>query len=366
MKKPDKKWPLLVAAVIFAVAILRLPVNNEMREGFIFAVRVGSVFLCAAFLMEINVWAGMLLLLALFSHSLPMFVLSGFDFMHTKQSYLALDAVLTGCAIYVVIVLKCRDINPLLNMICIIAMFQTLFLVVQNFGFDPYVLFGLIGEGANTGLMTNPNESAAFLALCSPAFFRGRLAWGLIFIVIGLALSCSTGGVLGFGLAAMFYISMRGLFWVTLPLIIMTGLFLAFIDNPLTSSESITDRFGWWSDALKLQHKNNGWWFGIGLGNWKLIYPELARAGVLKAGCIRLHNSFVQGIVEMGILFPVIVIGYMINTVKRYTSRALLPCSAMFSIFATGMTNSLFRMNAINSMVAVAWFAMLHIKLQEE
>jgi hypothetical protein len=138
-----------------------------------------------------------------------------------------------------------------------------------------------------------------------------------------------------------------------------SSLFFGFLDHFNPDS-----RIELWKNALKLSWINQPS-IGFGLGNWAAIYPGLIKSGGFAQGWIRLHNSFVHGFVEMGIAFPLLIIGYIVNIIRRASVKAVLPIAALGSITVAMCSNSLFRMNALNAMIAVIWFAVLENKLRE-
>lgn len=119
-----------------------------------------------------------------------------------------------------------------------------------------------------------------------------------------------------------------------------------------------------WEKAIRLTVANHPI-VGFGLGNWQAIYPGLVKANAFPGGWLRLHSSFVQGVVETGVIFPAIVAGFIVDAWRRYADRAILPAVALAPIAVACATNSMFRMNALNAMIALTWLAILEIRLRE-
>ena len=59
----------------------------------------------------------------------------------------------------------------------------------------------------------------------------------------------------------------------------------------------------------------------------------------------------------MGVGFIAIVIGYLVGAIKKY--RKVIPMVALIVIIVCSSTNSMFRMNALNAMIAITWLAIL-------
>lgn len=364
-----------MAIVVLAVAIIRLPIS-DMRAGFEFAFRCGAVFLFAAALYEVNKWAGLFLLLALFSHTFPVFYITEFKVIQTRESYLALNWVIVGCGFYALIVFKCAETKYLLTTICIIGLINTLFLIIHWLGGDPYRLMGLSSRDVRCGITANPNESGTLMALCLPAFFRGdklikssspwmpRWYWLSPFIILGVVLSKAFGGVLGSSLAIIIFAGIHGhKLWPTALILISSFLYYRYVDQP-----NIDRRLYIWHKALSICTNSNPI-IGCGLGNWKLVNRGLEEAGQYTGplGWIRLHNSFIQGYVEMGVGFIVVIFGYLGDIAmraRRNFREIALPLSALGAVAGTMTANSVFRMNAINAMIIITWLAILEIKLK--
>lgn len=346
----------MVAVVLVIAATVRLPFGS-MREWFELTVQWGTIFLVSAYLMRINKWAGLFLLFALFSHSYPIFYISGWKVIATDASQDALYAVLLGCLLYGVIVERCTRYDRILNALVILACINVLFLATYKLGGDPYKFIGLTSRAdIHCGIMANPNESGALMALCFPAFLRKRWCYGIPVVLIGLVLSSSFGGVLGVGLATCVFLSIMGYWWVSIIAVIGGIVYWKFVDAP-----QIDVRLGIWKQGLSMCFDNNPV-LGCGLGNWKAIYPKMVQAGVIESGFIRLHNGFIQGYVEMGIGFVMLLIGYIADTLRKIDfKRTAVPLAALGAITGTMIANSVFQMNALNGMIIVVWLAILEV-----
>ena len=348
----------MVAVVLVIAATVRLPFGS-MREWFELTVQWGTIFIVSAYLMRINKWAGLFLLFALFSHSYPIFYISGWKVIATDASQDALYAVLLGCLLYAAIVERCTRYDRILNALVILACINVLFLVTYKLGGDPYKFIGLTSRAdIHCGIMANPNESGALMALCFPAFLRKRWCYGIPVVLIGLVLSSSFGGVLGVGLATCVFLSIMGYWWVSIIAVIGGIVYWKFVDVP-----GWQDRYLIWKFAIKTAINNNPL-IGCGLGNWKILDQGFTEAGVYPAvgGWSRLHNGFIQGYVEMGIGFIVLLIGYIADTLRKIDfKRTAVPLAALGAITGTMIANSVFQMNALNGMIIVVWLATLEV-----
>jgi len=288
-----------------------------------------------------------------------------------------------GLGLYTLMVKTDFDVDTILNMVCVAVIAQMFFLSLQIFGFDPYSLFGAKGNLSPTGLMANRNETSAFIAICSPAFFRRRWIYFMPLIAANLIGANSLNGVLALlltlcaymwldpkvrknkiilGSAAICMIYM--LQDITPQLNLNKTVQTPTVQTPLISEESSSgQRLYIWKKSLKLTLDNQPF-LGFGLGNWKNVDQYIIQKRAYKGSTSwsRLHNTFIQGYVEMGALFVVIILGYGVNIYRRYKD-GVVPICALTAIFICCNTNSLFQINAIVGMFIVLWLAILEKSL---
>jgi len=356
-----------IAIMLFMVAITRLPLEMGKGRDFVLGLfQVGVLIVFFAVLWGINKWVALFMLLAVVSHVVPVV---------TVESQATLKCVLFGLGWYFFIHSFGNE-KVLMDVICVIAFAHFMATFIQYFKIPS--LF----SGDVCGLMFNPNEGSALFALCFPAFlrdrtiyslptscvlrFRGRayvtikdikLWYCLPMVFFGLAMTSSFNGVLATTIGAIFYACVLGHYWVIVPSIILFGLFWLFIDFPHAS-----DRWIVWKNAFKIYLPH--WKWGCGLGHWEAISRKLVEANIhLLPGhygtWTRLHNTFVNGLIEMGVGFAVIVSGYLGNFVWKFTRKNAIQFTALIVIVLCCSTNSMFRMNAVNGLLAITWLAML-------
>ena len=225
----------------------------------------------------------------------------------------------------------------------------------QSSGYDPYKMFMLKSEQSRpAGLMGNINESSAFIALTAPGFFRKHWFWFIPFLIYGLYISKSFNGVIALGVISMFYAEslypMAGILIFTLLYTISLFYFQRTDEAP-----GVPERLLVWKLALKGYAKNTTWIHGVGFGNWKMVYLKLAKAGQFPRGWMRLHNTFIESTIEMGIAFPVLVMAYIIQLWKRWDKSKLIPYLGILSAAVIMNTNSAFKMNFGNGLIIVFW-----------
>ena len=362
---------LTVAAVIgfvlFTVATLQLP--TELGKGRIvltglFQVGVLAVFF--AVLWKVNKFVAFFLVLAVVSRTVPTI---------TLESQAALKMVLFGLGWYY-FVYQYGDKEQLMDVICVIAFVHFMATFIQFFKI-PSVWVGTV-----CGLTYNPNEGSAMFALCFPAFLReGELrifntslpykAY-LPMVILGLFMTPSFGGVAAMAAGMVFYGAMFNV-WLLVPVGIGLALFWLFCDSPSAGARWVV-----WVNTLKMIFSGHitsttgqeflipfSWEWGCGLGHWKTVSYKLfsAKIQLLPGNDLvwtRLHNSFLNGFIEMGVGFIVVTGGYLVGQIRKY--KQVIPFTALIVIIVCCSTNSMFRMNAMNAMLAITWLAILEIR----
>lgn len=354
------RWPLFFGILILLISVIRFPVpDDQYRALFRYLAEIAVFIGLAVYIMSrVNVWVGLFLALATFSCIYPVF---------GKASVLARQAILIGCLWYSIIVLTVdrANIKWLFNCLCFVSIANTIFLVIQTMGYDPYVIFSLgmftSTVTDNSGLMANRNEASMMISMTMPAFFRRKWILFVLIPIVGLVLAKSTCGVIailcGIGFCLLYsgkgehnpfgihpflrvaILSLCGAFFL---------LFLAFIDTPC-----IAMRLQIWESGIPglCQH----WLFGSGIGHWKIVTRQL-----------HAHNDILQIVFEMGIFAGVIILGYCYDIYKRiskYTS--LLPMMAVIVIVFNALVSFPFYI-ATTAMIAMTWMAILELSLRTD
>jgi len=343
-----------------------------MRAWFEFSVRVGFVFLIACYLIKhVDIWVGLFLMLALFSHSVPFFILSGGEYLQSRESYLALNSVLIGCVSYSILIKTKININTLLNMMCIVCVIHVITLVVQKLGLDPYSMFGIKSNISPTALMANRNETSAFFAICFPAFFRKKWCYLSPIAMAGIFLVGCLNGLLAMLVSVFVWLLIisdkKKNVLLVAALSVSAGSCVILYDIWFSGISSFSDRLYIWEKSLSLSFKNQpilGW----GLGNWENVNEIIAKAGGYKNKMMwsRVHNTFIHAYIEMGVVFIILIIGYFFSILKKVSKKSIISISALSAIFICCNTNSLFRMNAINGAFVILWLAILNIQQRKE
>jgi len=237
-------------------------------------------------------------------------------------------------------------------------------MVLQLFNVDPTSMPRVGNVEAIEGVMSYKHGLSAILAICLPAFLRRRWAWGLIPIIIGLGMAKTFVGPLAV-LAALLWFTWKGMkFWLsrvvllTGTLILLVG-YAVFIDAPDTAWRS---RIMEVAAVEFMKHP----FTGSGLNHFQFLFGDEDIAKYTanyrqyhKYG----HNDFLQAGFEMGFLAPLIVLGYLVNVYRRYTSEVDMEVMTLITIFIAASVGFTFHIG-LSALIAITQMAMLEKKLR--
>ncbi|HEX9972280.1 MAG TPA: hypothetical protein VGD14_09435 [bacterium] len=360
------KIKIIISVIITATALLRCPPIDFLisKIGMDDILRVMAIFgassILAVYIYKINPWAGALVFCSAVSYIYPIYSL---------YSNLSLFTVTLYAAVYYVLVRDKIKAEYLINPMAIFAIIHSGFLILHFNGIFPGIYGNLKPSTTEViGLMANPNDAAAALAICLPAVFRKKWCWAIPLIIAGFYCARSTGGVFGGFVASCIFLALSDMRFkkeIFAGIAMMIALFLVFIDRPAASV-----RLDTWIVFLD-NHFNhtltpgikNQTIFGIGLGNWKFVRQSF---GPVNGHMLwtNSHNTFVQGFIEMGFPFLIIMAGYTYSLLSRIKKTMGIEAAALGAIVTVCMTNSVFHMNAVNGLFVVLWLVLVEIKLK--
>jgi len=318
-----------------------------------------------------TVWWGLFFLIASFSAYYP---------INSGASEIAHHFVFYGCIWYLMCVrllTKEKYKTWMLNAICCLGLIHIFLILGQGvFNYDP-IMKGIAplhdfdssawDRVPNVGLMSCVNGASAMLAICMPAFFRNKWFWLILLFVpafiyshtfTGPLAACIIGGAY---LATKFKIKWSRVLIIGLAGITILTAYWVYVDNPDSGW-----RYQAWKSSLTGSKTLSQQWLGVGIGHWKLIYSRTdVGTHTLNQYFTQAHNELIQGQFEMGQLFSIILIGYLLNIIRRYQVKSIVPCSAVIAILITSSTFFIFHI-ALIAMVSIVWMAMLEktLKLQ--
>lgn len=357
MHQSRRNIVILSALLLILTAVCRVPLSSSVRFSFQLLFQISTAVLLAyAIWFFGNKWLSGLLVLSTVSCFYPGL---------TRNSFATFQLIVFAAAWYLVLVyaLKREWVHILLDAMCIIALCNVLYQIVQMCGYDFIYkdIGGTVNSGQIVGLMSNTNETSALLAFCLPAFFRKRWFWFMPMMLLGFINTRVTGGVLAaIVMVIVFTFSFKQKWvWITgVGSCIIGGLlFYLFVDTP-----DIINRFNTWKVVWNLYSQK--WIMGFGLGHFQNVFVNPVLKAILGANFAQAHNDLLQGVFEMGIGFVVLVCGYFISIIRRANKAAILSLAAITGIVVNSLVNFPFHI-AITAMVAITWMAILQVELND-
>lgn len=335
MKKLTTSNVILICLV--AMCVIRIPCAF-IRFSFQMAVECGVMFVFAWIVGRQNKWAGMLFALIIVS---SLFASTGTDLIvlligsgkaktaitanYDIFSYLTCRTVLIGFIWYWIISTKYTD--KILDGLCVIAICSVIMLVLQSFNIDPLYTPVDGKKEAVVGLMSNPNEVSALLAICTYAFFRKKMWYGLAIIGVGLILSRSCGGVVAACAGASLFLILRGYKFIGTAVPVIFVIAYLLIDTPAAQ-----ERLNAWVVGTELYSAK--WAFGYGLGHWATEFLKVSDPRIGKSMWQYAHNEYLQGTFEMGPMFMVVLMGYGFNIIRRVRKlKKVVPAKVLESLY---------------------------------
>ena len=214
-----------------------------------------------------------------FNVNKPLGVLMGYSSL-TFPFHQAIDtdvmfAMMSYAVLYLLIVNRKWDVEWFWNTICMAAIINVLWQISQYFGLwvwtTPAPFF--------IGLLSNPNETSAFLAVCLPCFFRRGWKWLIPIPLIGLYLGVSIGGIMAAAIAGLVYlflhhkdIGMKRLLTLFVALTLMLSIFIVH-KNPSIEGQ-MNNRGRYWKEMIPTVVQKP---FGWGWGQFKFVQPLLTQ-----------------------------------------------------------------------------------------
>jgi hypothetical protein len=353
MDPSKRRLGYFFAVVLFIMFMIKPPIDNP-RQGFDITFQIGAILILAAFtIFYVNAWAGAWLAWVVVGAFVSAGMYSDYKILYTAESIEGIRAITSGFLIYVIMVMLQPEEKWILNVFCVLLMLHLICQLVQ-----------FLNGCTSPGIMYNPNDGGTFAALCSVAFYRPKWKWFFFLPIASVILARSFGGAIGLSLGAICFGFIQNK-WVGILSVIIAMEAIYFY--AITVDMPGTTRFEAWKLAAAFSFDNK-WFIGTGIGNWKVFFKKMYADGYLNVGRMafnRLHSTWVEGSVEMGVPFVIFCIGFAVDSIRRFSQKAMLPMIGLAVIFGVGLSNSFFKFNQLNGVVAIVWLAMLEIKLRK-
>lgn len=312
-----------------------------MRLSFQLLAEIGTIVVFAYLLWGINKWIAMFLVVVCLSSFFP---------QYDKATFLASHAIFYGIVWYYV-VYKRGDVGSILNILCVIAMANVAMLCLQSIGIDP--LYKAISGDAvlKTGFMSNQNETSAVLALCFPAFLRGRWKLFIPIIFVGFFITGSFGGFIAVIIGSVYY------FWNRINKgTLVVG--VAVVVGAFVFTDTLWSMHRWhtWVKAGELYSRH--FIFGAGIGHWKYVFSNIVINGYESTRMLQAHNEFIQGVFEMGIPFIVVLTGFLSSLALKIKRLDNIFKVAIIIILINCFVNFTLHI-AVTAYIILTWIALI-------
>lgn len=240
------------------------------------------------------------------------------------------------------------DIDSIIKIICITAIFQVVWLGVQYIGWD-FIFHPIDANGIRqaphikdrlVGFLGNKNILGCYLAICLP-LFRVKFKKLLPLIIIGLFVARASMALIAGFTGLLFYEifityqskdirKFNTMIKVIGSCIIIAIIFFIFIDRPNF------DRIAIWKQTIT--HQVN--WkciIGQGLGKFQNL-KVLDKYGIWWDNP---HNEYLQIYFELGIIGLTLLLGYFITLFKRFLKHIIPLTILLMSCIIVILVNSL-------------------------
>jgi len=388
----------LILFIILCVSILGIVPNllENTRITRIFLAQWSLIILIALFFLN-NVWLKAFLVWCVIRHAIGLNVFEGHETFtpetvvnYSKYSYQTLILVFTYLAYYQVLINKFNT-KIILNVICSLALVQSLFVILQYFGIWIFHIpvniksyqqpFEIIWSWGNirylkvlnpiySGLLDNVNVSGAMLAISMPSFFRRKWVMILPIILLCLWLSNTIGAIIPACIVCwiwlVWYLRRWNAVWFSFLVVsAIAAIYLAFQLYPLLlHSRSLALRLDIWKLAWsKLVWRH--WIAGWGLGQWKYAFPyvQMENLSWSAANGISLtaHNEYLQLLFEFGFFGVVFISGYVGSIIiKGLRNKSLISTICLTGIFITLINSGInFLFHTTVCMIPICYFAII-------
>jgi hypothetical protein len=249
-----------MAGMLFAI-----PNGMTFREERLINLEIFMLVVLSVAMLRVSIPVGLFALYA--SASLP---------FHQAIDQSCMLSMMAFMVLYLWVSSRKWNTEWLWNVVCAAAIINVAWQVLQLCGI--YWLQGAFSAHHFMGLLSNPNETSAFLAVCLPCFFRRRWIWTIPIPLIGLWLSMSIGGIVALSMTGAIYLcfNLKRIGWkYASVLCVASALILsAYLvhRSPSLSDPNgfVRSRLSHWTEEVKVASmKPLGW----GLGQWKYVMP---------------------------------------------------------------------------------------------
>lgn len=269
-----KKWSRdnsnLLAVIAFIGMIAIVPNGMNLREQRLISFEILALLLLAVMIFRIHkplgVFVGYLAISAPFHHAVDVNVLLAF----------------LSFGLLYILSTNVEKPELLYDVICVSAILCVIWQTLQLYGLWVMMLPAL--NKAYVGLLSNTNETSAFLAISLPCFFRGKWKWFIPIILLGLFFGKSVGGIVAASVAGLIWLCLnrKEIGWKKFSAAILVGLIICsiyMINRGFSVEQHKQGRWKYWTDMAPISNMKL---FGWGMGQFKFVMPLLQAPTLLK------------------------------------------------------------------------------------
>lgn len=368
MSPRDRTVSAIIAGILFLSCTVVFPMKSfgEMQMTvFSLAVFLGL----AAVMWLVNKWFSLFMVLCIVSIVKNSTYAVGTAFIQvprlSEQSLSAVTSIGFAAIWYLIIVKSVRNVDAMLTAICCLALANVLYQGVQWMRWD-FIMTPKIGAPDNiwynplVGFMGNRNHTSALLAMCFPAFLRRRWLWGIPFVIFGLWMAKSMGGITALIIGMVFYglLFYRQDIRYQIALVFSVAVIGFVMVKTLGRGADFGGRLTAWHNAITLYKQN--WLLGCGIGNWAPMFSIVDLHKGMR--WTHAHNEYLQTMFEISVGFPLILGGYVAKLTERFhVKQAVIPLTAVVIIAVNAFYNFPFHIPQ-TALVAITWMAILEVK----
>lgn len=268
--------PTLLTIILIGGILLMLPNGMSLREQRLVNFEIFALIGIGVYIWKVNRWIG----------SLFLYTVATIPF-HEAISIEIMFAIACYGLLFLAVAHGKWNVNWFWNVFCVAAILNVVFQVAQYFGLW-IMQIPTAGLTSYVGILSNTNETSAFLAITLPCFFRPKWKWLLPIPVLGLFLSSSIGGAVAAGLTGLLWCAMNirniGFKQGAIAAVVILILFGGVVERKASKLESYgsdlvthyqSDRVRYWVNELipVASIKPFGW----GLGQFQYVMPLISQ-----------------------------------------------------------------------------------------
>jgi len=310
-----------------------------------YSVQIMAITALCAFIWEKNKW-----LASYIAWSMLMFiVMKGLlinDYNNKMQIQINMIAVLNliNIVLYGVIYLVMHNprivIEKVEKTLCLLAVFQSIYVIMQKFQFDQlFANFTINGIRWPVGTWANESLVAWFIAICSPFFLRFkdlRFKVGYFICFLAILATKVSAGILAFVVAYLFWLyhNNKRNFKIALYIVMVTG-FTLLMTGKMSYYLQDTHRFKVWAKALEICKELP--LTGHGIGSFRDLFYRRALEFSHDGHWAQAHNEWIQVYFEQGLIGLGIILGLVWTAVLSFVRhrRGVIPLASLMALAVT-------------------------------